>query len=1190
MTEESNGTRILLSATREIEATLRSSFKEAIVRNVNSQQDLLGEVESDSADVAVIQVDGGALQHTVDLAKKAAAIDKNISIVILSDDRTVEALRGEVESVSVLREQIVCVSDASGRPALTSEVRAALGRARRRRQYRSLIETGSESAAPPHDPEPEISATPIGQRRVAFLAEAGELLSASLDYGKTLAEVVRLAVPYIADWCAVDVVEADGNLRRLAAEHRDPDKTELAMMIQERWPARTDAPFGVPKVLRTGLPEYYSEIPDSLVEASAMDEEHLGILRQIGLRSVIIVPLIARGRTLGTISLVTAGSGRLYGAADLSLAEDLARRAALAVDNARLFREIQQTEQRFRALVQTIEAIVWEADRDLNFTFVNEGAEVMLGYPVGSWLTDPGFFTRILHPEDRERTIGFLKHVAREGGEKHFESRLLDCDNKLIWVKNMAYAVTDRDGVVGSIRGLTVDITDQKRVESLQSAQHLTMRVIAEASSLGDAAPLILKSVCSSLGWDVGALWLSDKHADRLRLLDFWTQPGLKVSEFETQSRQVEFTRGMAFPGRVWESGMPAWMVDVTKETSFSRAEAARKVGLNSGFAFPIIGGGEAIGVIEFFDRQQREPDEEVLQTMGTIGRQIGQFLKRREAEDALREREAQLAYQAAVLESQSEGTIEGILVVSREGTIESYNRRFLEMWRIPEEALGSDNAILGALVENLVEPEEWITQGQFLFDNPAEVRRAEIPLKGDRVFDLWTQPLKGKDGAYYGRAWYFRDITEIKSNEKALQQSKERFEILARTSPTILGMFPDYEPMLQRLAELIVPALADWCAVDLLEEGGSIRRLAVAHADPSKAAIAKQLKELPPDPNGKAAVLEVIRTGRSDLQATVSDERLVAAARNAEHLRLLREIGHRSSMIVPLSARGRVFGTMTLVSAESGRQFGPSDLALAEDLARRAAISIDNARLYNETNRIARTLQQSLLPPGIPEIPEVDLATLYLPAGEGNEVGGDFYDVFPTGRGGWAVVIGDVCGKGADAAAMTGLARHTIRAAAMQTRKPTRVLAMLNEAMIQSSPNNRFLTVAYSRLRPAQQRLHLTVACGGHPLPLIIRGDGVVEAAGRPGTLIGLFPDAEAHERPVDLHPGDAVVFYTDGVTEARSKSGTYGEARLRALLKSCAGLGAGEILRAIKGSIEDYQEGALRDDVALIVVRMPN
>lgn len=1189
MTSESTHTRILLSATRDIEGALRSGLKDTVVRRVDSSEELLREVETDSIDVVVVQTDGGSIDQTVDLARKAAAIHKDISVVIVGDPASEDALRGSVESVAVLSDQIISLSDSAGHPALIREVRAAISRGRLRRQYRTLIETGTE-AAPSTTDEKELGATPVGQRRVAFLAEAGEFLSASLDYDKTLAEVVRLAVPYIADWCAVDVVEADGSVRRLAAEHRDPSKTELAMMIQEKWPARQDSPFGIPKVMRTGLPEYYSEIPDSLVEASALDKEHLGVLREIGLRSLIIVPLIARGRTLGTISFVTAESGRLYGGADLSLAEDLARRAALAVDNARLFREIQQTEQRFRALIQTIDAAVWEADRDLNFTFVNEGAEIMLGYPVGSWLTDPGFFTRILHPEDRDRTVGLLKHVAQEGAEKHFESRLLNCDNKIIWVKNMAYAVTDRDGVVESVRGLMVDITDQKRVEGLQSAQHLTMRVIAEASSLADAAPLILKAVCSSLGWDVGALWLADGGNERLRLFDFWTQPGRQVSEFETQSRETEFTKGMALPGRVWESGQPAWMVDVTKDMEFSRSEVARKVGLHGGFASPIIGGGEVTGVIEFFDRQERELDEEVLQTMGTIGRQIGQFLKRREAEDALREREALLAYQAALLESQSEGTIEGILVVSQDGSIQSYNRRFLQMWNIPEEALESDAAIVASLVENLEEPDEWLTQGQFLFDNPAEVRRAELPLKGDRVFDLWTQPLKGRDGAYYGRAWYFRDITQAKSSEKALQQSKERFEMLARTSPTILGMFPDYEPMLQRLAELIVPALADWCAVDLLEEGGSIRRLAISHADPSKAAFAKKLKELAPDPNGSAPVVEVLRTGRSDLQTTVTEKRLQAAARNSEHLLLLREIGHLSSMIVPLSARGRVFGTMTLVSAESGRKFGPSDLVLAEDLARRAAISIDNARLYHETNRIARTLQQSLLPPGVPEIPEVDLATLYLPAGEGTEVGGDFYDVFSTGRGGWAVVIGDVCGKGADAAAMTGLARHTIRAAAMQTRKPTRVLGMLNEAMIQSNPSNRFLTVAYSRIRPAQQRLHLTVACGGHPLPLIVRSGGIVEAAGRPGTLIGLFPDAEINEKPVDLLPGDAVVFYTDGVTEARSKSGTYGEARLRSLLKSCAGMGADQILRTVKGSIEDFQEGGLRDDVALIVVRMPN
>jgi len=174
-----------------------------------------------------------------------------------------------------------------------------------------------------------------------FLAEASDVLSSSLDYRETLSSVARLAVPTLADWCAVDVLEEDGSVERLAVEHPDPGKVTLAYKLQERYPPDLDAPGDLHEVLRTGEPEMMAEIPDELLEAAAVDAEHLEILRELGLRSYIVVPMVARGRTLGAISLIAAESGRRYGETDLALAQELARRAALAVDNSRLYEEAQ---------------------------------------------------------------------------------------------------------------------------------------------------------------------------------------------------------------------------------------------------------------------------------------------------------------------------------------------------------------------------------------------------------------------------------------------------------------------------------------------------------------------------------------------------------------------------------------------------------------------------------------------------------------------------------------------------------------------------------------------------------------------------------------------------------------------------------------------------------------------------------
>ncbi|MDQ3804351.1 MAG: ATP-binding protein, partial [Acidobacteriota bacterium] len=182
-------------------------------------------------------------------------------------------------------------------------------------------------------------------RRAAFLAEAAAVLTSSLDYERTLQAVARLAVPHVADWCAVDIVGDDGGLRRLAVAHVDPAKIEWASELAERYPYDPEAPTGVPNVLRTGRSEMYAEITDEMLVAAAKDEEHLRILRELGFTSAMVVPMAAHGRVSGVITFVTAESGRLYGPEDLAFAEHLARRSALAVENARLYREAQEANR-----------------------------------------------------------------------------------------------------------------------------------------------------------------------------------------------------------------------------------------------------------------------------------------------------------------------------------------------------------------------------------------------------------------------------------------------------------------------------------------------------------------------------------------------------------------------------------------------------------------------------------------------------------------------------------------------------------------------------------------------------------------------------------------------------------------------------------------------------------------------------
>jgi PAS domain S-box-containing protein len=415
-------------------------------------------------------------------------------------------------------------------------------------------------------------------------------------------------------------------------------------------------------------------------------------------------------------------------------------------------------------------------------------------------------------------------------------------------------------------------------------------------------------------------------------------------------------------------------------------------------------------------------------------------------------------------------------------------------------------------------------------------------------------------------------DITERKKNEE-----KQRFLTEASVS---LSSSLDYRTTLASMARLAVPYLADWCVVDILEENGSLGRLAVTH--------------------------QVLRTGRPELVAEISESLLDGVIRDAEHREILRRLGLKSYIIVPLVARGRALGAITLVSAESGRRYGQAELELAEDLARRAALAVDNARLYRSRTQVVRTLQEGLLPSRLPEVPGVEVGLRYLSSGE-VDVGGDFYDLFDARTANhngsseppssaWGVVIGDVSGKGAEAAAVLALARYTIRAVAARESDPSAVLACLNEAILRQRRERddcRFCTVTYARLETNEQStehgVKVTVCRGGHPVPFLLKADGKISRVGQPGCAIGVCDDANLSDQETRLAPGDALILYTDGVVEARSPEGIFfGEERLIALLRSSVALDAPVMASRIERAVLNFQGQAPRDDIAVLVLRV--
>ena len=425
--------------------------------------------------------------------------------------------------------------------------------------------------------------------------------------------------------------------------------------------------------------------------------------------------------------------------------------------------------------------------------------------------------------------------------------------------------------------------------------------------------------------------------------------------------------------------------------------------------------------------------------------------------------------------------------------------------------------------------------------------------------------------------------VAERTARETAERQLG-RMTVLSRTT-RLMEASLSVEERLRQLADLAVAEIADWCAVHLVR-GGRVDQVAVAHSDPTKVAFVAQLQErYPPDPDAPGGALRVSRTGEPAYYPEIPDELLTAAAVDDEHLALIRSIGMRSAMVVPLAVRGRKLGALTLVQAESERRFDRTDLAFAQQLATTAAIALDNARLYEEQWRTAHTLQAALLPTDLPAVPGLRLAARYRsPADADVLVGGDLYDVVPEPDG-CGVVVADVCGKGAAAAALTALIRHTVRAEIDHGHGPAMVLERLNRAMLRASGGRpgRFATVAQARITRTPSGATVRLASAGHPPPLVVRG-GRTEAVSARGILLGVYPDVTLTEVTFDLNHGEIMVLYTDGVTEARDADELYGPERLERAV--APGGPAGDVADRLLADVDAFQHGRQRDDIAILVI----
>ncbi|MEU4882956.1 SpoIIE family protein phosphatase [Streptomyces althioticus] len=422
----------------------------------------------------------------------------------------------------------------------------------------------------------------------------------------------------------------------------------------------------------------------------------------------------------------------------------------------------------------------------------------------------------------------------------------------------------------------------------------------------------------------------------------------------------------------------------------------------------------------------------------------------------------------------------------------------------------------------------------------------------------------------------------------------------LVEASDLLAGTL-DRDQTLALMAQMTVPTLATWCAVYTIADQSSEPDLSyVLHEDEELIDGIKSLlsKIPPPDPvptpgarvwsaPAEVAHQAALRTSMRSLGLSGGPTRHVTTGIGPT-LATASAVGGET-VVLPLVARNRVIGMLTL-GKPTDEHFRQEILELAEDLSRRAALALDNARLYSERTAISQSLQRSLLPPELPQIDGVEVEVIYRAAGEGNEVGGDFYDLFPISDGAYGFAIGDVCGTGPNAAAVTGLARHALRLLAREGLSGPSVLERLNSAILDEGERSRFLTLLYGEMRPQEDgSAELKVVCAGHPLPLRLRQDGTVEPAAEPQPLLGVLEDLELYEETVTLDPGDVLLCVTDGVTERREGPRMLGDDGLAEVLETCTGLTAGAVAARIMRAVERFASDAPSDDMAILAMRVP-
>jgi PAS domain S-box-containing protein len=474
---------------------------------------------------------------------------------------------------------------------------------------------------------------------------------------------------------------------------------------------------------------------------------------------------------------------------------------------------------------------------------------------------------------------------------------------------------------------------EHRRAEAALGLLQRLTQAIGQADDVEQALGVVLAEVCRTTGWATGESWLPDRAGAHLERGPTCAGEGEALQRFHAASECLSFGPGEGLPGRVWVSRSPLWVPDVGEAPDFCRRDLARDTGLRAAIVIPVLTDADVAAVLAFFHTEARDQDERLVSLVAAVASQLGGMVQRKRIEDAWRQSEARLR---RLMES----SYEGIFVVDPDARMEYVNPRAAEMLGYPAESM------LGRTVFDFV-PEQMHGESQARLERRrrGESEMSEVPmLRGDGT-EFWAltkaSPIVDSHGGFRGSLVMISDITERKRAEDAERLLAEAGEAFA--------MSLDLEATLRHIGHLLVPRLADWSVIVVLDEAGELQIERITAADPRKEHSLRTMLERFPHHRSPEThpVGRVLHTGESVLMPDIDAVVLAQIASGPEHREMLRELDPRSTLVVPLIAHGRVFGAMTLTVSDSGRRFGQWELQLTEEVARRAALALENAQLY---------------------------------------------------------------------------------------------------------------------------------------------------------------------------------------------------------------------------------------------------